>query len=103
MNIPSTYRLFGQTWTIRTGTDKETEGCLGLCYSASNEILIAPYQKYDAVIQTLLHELLHSIEEKMHLEMTERQIDCLAVGLIDLFRSTPEMLTIFEREPIEEN
>lgn len=102
MRIPNTYRLFGQTWTIRTGTALETENCLGMCYAASNEIVIAPHQNYDAVMQTAVHELLHSIEEKMHLEMTERQIDCLSVGLIDLFRNNPEMLVLFAPEPSEE-
>jgi hypothetical protein len=101
MQIPPTFKLFGQTWTIKTGTDKEIDGCLGMCYASSNDILIAPYQKYDAVMQTLLHEILHAIEEKMHLEMTERQIDCLSVGLIDLFRNNPELLVVFEPEPEE--
>jgi hypothetical protein len=73
-----------------------------MCYAASNEIVIAPHQNYDAVMQTAVHELLHSIEEKMHLEMTERQIDCLSVGLIDLFRNNPEMLVLFAPEPSEE-
>lgn len=92
--IPDEFQLFSQTWHIRTGTAKELPTELGMCYPDTNEILLNPAQTPDSLLHTLLHELLHSIETKMHLEMTERQIDCMALGLIDLFRNNPNMAGI---------
>ena len=92
--IPDEFQLFSQTWRIRTGTEKELPTELGMCYPDTNEILLNGAQTPDSVIHTLLHELLHAIETKMHLEMSERQIDCLSLGLIDLFRNNPDMVGI---------
>ena len=92
--IPDTFKLFSQTWSIRTGTHKELPTELGMCYPDTNEILLNPEQTPDSLLHTLLHELLHSIETKMHLEMTERQIDCMALGLIELFNNNPDMVGI---------
>ena len=95
MNIPQQFLLFSQIWQIRAGSPKEMDNNNGLCYSDSNEILLNPQQTTDSMRQTLLHELLHSIEMKLHLEMTEQQIDSIALGLIHLFKTNPEMLNIF--------
>jgi len=92
--IPDTFKLFSQQWQIRTGTEKELPTELGMCYPDTNEILLNPAQTPDSIIHTLLHELLHAIETKMHLKMTERQIDCMALGLIELFNNNPEMVEI---------
>lgn len=90
--IPDTFRLFSQQWTIRPGTAKELPAELGMCFPDTNEILLAPGQTADSLIHTLLHELLHCVDSKQHLEMSERQIDCLSLGLIDLFRNNPDMV-----------
>lgn len=92
--IPDTFKLFSQTWSIRPGTVKELPELLGMCFPDTNEILLAPAQTADSLIHTVLHELLHCIEIKQHLKMTERQIDCLALGLIDLFRNNPDMISL---------
>lgn len=92
--IPDEFKLFSQTWRIRTGTPKELPTELGMCYPDTNEILLNPGQTPDSLLHTLLHELVHAIETKMHLEMSERQVDCMALGLIDLFRNNPDMTGI---------
>ena len=98
--IPSKFQLFSQQWHVRPGTDKELPDELGKCYPDSNEILIRPDQTADSIIHTFLHEILHSIEMKMHLEMSERQIDCMALGLMDLFRNNPDMVgLLLPQEP----
>ena len=101
MQIPNKFQLFSQQWTVRPGTEKELPDELGKCYTDSNEILIRPDQTRDSIIHTVLHELLHSIEMKMHLEMTERQIDCMALGLLDLFRNNPALTQILLPEETE--
>ena len=101
MEIPDTFKLFQQTWHVRTGTEKELPNELGMCYVDSNEILLRTQGlPADTIIHTFLHELVHSIEQKLELDMTERQVDLMALGLIDLFRNNPQMVELLL--PLEE-
>ena len=101
--IPNTFTLYGQTWTIRTTDTREMQDNLGLCYADSNEILLNHNQSEQSLVHTLMHELLHSIELKQHLEMTERQIDCMALGLIHLFKSNPNLITLVKEQSCPHN
>jgi hypothetical protein len=92
--IPDTFELFSETWTIRTGTDIEMALNNGLCLADSNLILLNPNQTDEGLIHTLVHELIHAIEVKLDLEMTERQVDCMALGLLHMFKTNPDMLTL---------
>lgn len=92
--IPNEFELFAEIWQIRTGTNRSMPDHLGLCQPDQREILLNPDQTEQSLQQTLLHELLHAIEQKLHLELTEHQVDLLALGLLDLFKNNPEMLTI---------
>lgn len=101
MRIPDEFKLFQQTWQVRTGTEKELPNELGMCYVDTNEILLRTHGlPMDTIIHTFLHELMHAIEQKMVLDMSERQVDLIALGLLDLFRSNPEMVELLL--PLEE-
>ena len=65
--IPDTFELFSETWTIRTGNDIEMALNNGLCLADSNTILLNPNQTDEGIIQTLVHELIHCIEVKLDL------------------------------------
>jgi len=41
---------------------------------------------------TLLHEVVHSIDDAMQLKMNERQVHCVATGLIAALKDNPEFL-----------
>lgn len=41
---------------------------------------------------TVLHELIHAIDDVMQLGMSERQVHCSAAGLIALFKDNPTFL-----------
>ena len=41
---------------------------------------------------TLLHELIHAVDDVMQLGMKERQVHCVAAGLIALIRDNPTLL-----------
>jgi|TARA_R110000868_G_scaffold53722_1_gene168438 hypothetical protein len=93
---PNKFKLFGQEWTIRIGTDLELDGDLGLCVTDDNLILLNADQTASSIKHTLAHEVLHAVEQKLHLNLSEQQVDLMALGLLDLFTATPEMLTIFK-------
>ena len=94
--IPNTFTLFSQQWQIRTANSYEMPDDLGQCRADSLEVLINPNQNSESLIHTLIHELVHCIEVKLDLAMTERQVDLMALGLLDLFRNNPNMLTLLE-------
>jgi hypothetical protein len=96
--IPDTFTLFGQQWQIRTADAYELGDDLGQCRADQHEIVISPNQNAETLIHTILHELVHCIELKLDLELTERQVDLVALGLIDLFRNNANMLSLLERQ-----
>jgi len=96
--IPDTFTLFGQQWQIRTAEPYELGDDLGQCRADQHEIIISPNQNAETLIHTLLHELVHCIELKLDLDLTERQVDLIALGVIDLFRNNPNMLTLLEKQ-----
>jgi hypothetical protein len=94
--IPDTFKLFSDTWSIRTAAPKELTDALGMCYADDLEIVLNPNQSASGIKQTLMHELVHSIEMKLNLELTERQVDVLALGLRHLFKENPRLLEILQ-------
>jgi hypothetical protein len=89
------FKLFGQHWQIRTGSDLELDTDLGRCVVDQNLILLNDTQTEASMRHTLTHELIHAVEQKLHLNLTEQQVDLIALGLLDIFTHTPEMLNIF--------
>ncbi len=87
IHLPLTFQLFSQQWTIRVAQPGEIPEDLGQCRADLHEIVINPNQSEESMLHTILHEICHSIEIKQHLEMTERQIDLMALGFIDLLRN----------------
>lgn len=89
------FKLFGQEWTIRTGTELELDTDLGRCVVDENLILIKAEQTADGINHTILHEIIHSVEQKLYLNLTEQQVDLIALGLLDIFTNSPDLLNIF--------
>jgi len=95
MKTEHKFKLFGQEWQIRVGTDLELEGDLGRCVTDQNLILLNDIQTEASMKHTLTHEMIHAVEQKLHLNLTEQQVDLIALGLLDIFTHTPEMLNLF--------
>ena len=90
--IPNKFKLFNKTWTIRPAGHNELKDDMGMCYV--NDLDIAyDMTNYpaDEVRHIIAHELVHSIEQSLQLELTERQVDLLALGLIDLLTNNPDI------------
>ncbi len=89
MRIPDKFKLFSQTWRIRGAVPGEIGDDLGQCRPDQLEIVLNPNQCPEQLQHTLLHELIHSIEQRQLLELTERQVDLIALGILDMFKSNP--------------
>ena len=84
----SRFRAFSQEWQIRYGRETELDDELGLCLPDRREILIHEHQNTDS--------------KKLLLNLTENQVDLLALGLLSLFRDNPHLLVVFEETGVWE-
>jgi predicted Zn-dependent protease len=89
------FKLFGQEWSIRMGTELELDTDLGRCVVDQNLILLNDTQTEASLRHTLTHELIHAVEQKLHLGLKEKQVDLLALGLLDLLSSNQELKNLF--------
>jgi len=93
--LPQTLRLFGQRWLIRAARPNELTACWGECRPDQLEVVIQANQNEEMQMHTYLHEIIHCIEQKLELELTERQTDLIALGLIDLIKNNEDFLEQF--------
>ena len=98
LQIPKNFELFSDIWTIRAGSDKELDNNNGLCYADSQEVLLNPQQTEQQMRHVLLHELIHAIETKLNLALTEEQTDGIALGIKHLFFANPQMLALLVQD-----
>jgi len=96
--IPETFTLFNQRWQIRTAEQFELNDDLGQCRPDQFEIVLNANQSEESLRHTVLHELCHCIEQKLHLNLDERSVDLIALGLIDLLSNNPDFLTLFYKD-----
>jgi hypothetical protein len=88
--IPSTIDVIGRKYQVEY--DDSLKGLLGVCDSDGLKISILPGQVKAMELDTLLHEVVHAIEIAMLLNMTERQVYCVTVGLLAVLKNNPHFL-----------
>jgi hypothetical protein len=87
-----------QLWQIRAAKPKELIDCLGLCDPRTNTILLDPDLPTDVLLQTLTHELIHTLEMTLNQCLTEQQVDVMAAGIVHLLRTNPELLELYNQD-----
>lgn len=71
--------------------DIEMPDELGLCHSDIQQIWLRGSNTNDTMLNTLLHECIHTIDHTYHLDMNERQVAVLATALIAFARANPKV------------
>jgi hypothetical protein len=94
--LPQTFRLFTQQWLIRAARPGELPEDLGQCRPDQLELVINHAQADETMCHTLLHEVVHSWEQKLLLNLTEQQVDLLSLALLDFIRNNPDFFTQFQ-------
>jgi hypothetical protein len=87
--------FMSQSWTIRDALPKELIGDLGQCDPTTNTIIIDSTLPRPVWLATLAHELIHVIEITLNQCLTEQQTDTIAIGLVHLLKTNPEIITLF--------
>jgi hypothetical protein len=98
MRIPKEIYFMSQLWQIRAAGPKELVDCVGQCDPKTNTILLDPELKDDVLLQTLTHELLHTLEMTLNQCLTEQQVDVMAAGILHLLKTNPELLELYHSD-----
>lgn len=98
MRIPKEIYFMSQLWQIRAAGPKELVDCVGLCDPKTNTILLDPELKDDVLLQTLTHELLHTLEMTLNQCLTEQQVDVMAAGILHVLKTNPELLELYHSD-----
>ena len=91
MTIPSSVVILGRVYNIDQ-KDFIDGDLLGQCDSDALKIMIKKNQPEILEADTLLHEILHAIDDAMQTKMKERQVHCTATGLLALFKDNPDFV-----------
>ena len=91
MTIPSSVVILGRVYNIDQ-KDFIDGDLLGQCDSDALKITIKKNQPAILEADTLLHEILHAIDDAMQTKMKERQVHCTATGIIALLRDNPDFV-----------
>jgi len=102
MTIPPYIKLYSQIWSIRASQPHELGDDLGQCKHETHEIILNPGQTQQQMYQTLMHEIVHAFELTLDLELTERQVDLLALSFIHFVRENPDFMDLYAPIKIEE-
>lgn len=93
--IPTEFSFMNQTWRIRPAMHNELKDSMGQCDPMTNTIIIDPTLPSDVLLQTIMHEILHTWEITLQLDMPDRTVDLMALCLIHFFKSNPQFAGLF--------
>lgn len=86
------YRLLGSTETGLTVLDRQVNA--GNTSNHQTTITVAMNQSRDQMHDTLIHEILHTLDYAVRLNLKEKQVHRLAAVLLAVFRANPDLLRL---------
>jgi hypothetical protein len=75
------------------------DGLNGECDSDNQLILVRDGQPLESEQDTVLHEILHAVDEAMGLKMKESQVKGAATGLLAVLKDNPALVTYLRKCP----
>jgi hypothetical protein len=90
MSFPNKLSIIGREYNVVYS--EPTATLMGQCDCDGLKIEIKPGQLLPLEADTVLHEVIHAIENSFQLKMNERQVYCMATGLIAVFKNNPDFL-----------
>jgi hypothetical protein len=92
MKIPKNIKIFARHYKVIRSNDAAAQfspGCWGLIDYEHSEIVVKPradnFQEFKEA-ETLLHEIIHGVDESLMLKLSENKVNLLAAGLVTVFR-----------------
>lgn len=90
MRPPRFVDVVGKRYSIEPMEGGPGSGPIGLCVDTQCKILYTADQADQQLQDTVLHELLHAIDYAMALELTERQVQAMSAGVLQVLQANPE-------------
>lgn len=88
---PESVRIVGRTYEIVESPGLlATAGCYGQCDTPSQRIIFDPEVHLEQRIDTVLHEVVHGIDEAMVTGLTEEQVRAVSTALLAVLRDNPD-------------
>jgi len=73
------------------------DGLNGECDVDKQQIFVRDGQPLESEQDTVLHELLHAVDEAMGLKLKESQVKGAATGLLAVLKDNPSLVTYLRR------
>ena len=89
---PESILVIGKTFAVEDVDKVDDEDSSGEQRRDQQLIKVKAGQHPETLRETLLHELIHAIEEQLGLDMKERQVHSLAIGLFQVLRENPALV-----------
>lgn len=77
---------------IKNSPGNWLQGGLGRAYIKDGEILLNIDQSEDSLKSTLIHEITHYISDLLSLELSEQQVDGIAMGMFTVLKDNPKLI-----------
>lgn len=81
MKIPDSVHILGQDYKVERRGKKDMPKLLGWCDVNKNVVQLRDTLSGDKLGEIFLHECIHAIEQQMSLDLTEKQVNSLGVGV----------------------
>lgn len=87
--LPAVIQILGKPYEVSIVASLDDGASDGEMSEHFQRILIAAGQTWENEKDTVLHEVVHSIEERLQLKLREKQVALLATGLLQVLRENP--------------
>ena len=96
-------KILASRWAVKWGEDwNKPEKERGLTEFEEKTIYInTKYPAWDQY-SSLLHEVIHAIEDELDIDLKEKQVRALEIGLIQVLRENPRFVKELCKAPPEE-
>lgn len=99
MKRPERVRILGKRFTVTYASGAPLDdGLNGECDSDNQKILIRDGQPLESEQDTLLHEILHAVDEAMGLKLKEAQVKGAATGLLAVLKDNSGLGSYLKRK-----
>lgn len=100
MKRPERVRIFGKAIAIKYMVGAPLDADLnGECDVDKQLILVRDGQPLESEQDTVLHELLHALDESMGLKLKESQVKGAATGLLAVLKDNPSLVSYLRKKP----
>jgi hypothetical protein len=96
---PERIEVIGKRFSVEypTGAPLD-EGLNGECDTDKQKILVRDGQPLESEQDTLLHEVLHAVDEAMGLKLKEYQVKGAATGLLAVLKRNPALVAYLRKK-----